>query len=398
MEKNVKKKSFFALSVVLFVLTGIVTCAAGYLKGLDTTHLISYTILVSMGTFAVLFLHALSRDKHLYDYNNEDHFGRFSFLWLVSLVIIVVCTYLPVAGWPFLVIYLWFTLFSNIIIGITSGSVFVLMAVLLTGESIPVFVLYFICGIICSSLFYKLDQNYKIFIPLLISVMCLFMGLTAGVVLYENRKLDLELFLIPFINVIVSIILMLAVLKSFSSVIIYRYRGKYLEINDQEFPLQIQLKSEHRNKYYQSVHTAYFCDRIASKLKLNAEAAKASGYYFHISALKGDENWEETKLICEEYEFPTEVHKILQEALDGKTPIISKEAAVLIFSESVISAILYMFEKHPDTKPDYDQVVDAVFKSKLKSGVFSKCCLTLEEIAVMEKVFKEEKLYYDFLR
>ncbi len=398
MEKNVKKKPFFALAVLLFILTGAVTYAAGYLKGLDTTHLISYTVLILMGTFAVLFLHAFSRDKQLYDYNNEEHFGRFLFLWILSLAIIVACLYLPVAGWPFLVIYLWFALFSNIIIGITSGSVFVLMAVLLTGESVPVFVLYFTCGIICASLFYKLDQNYKIFIPLLVSVMCLFMGLTAGVVLYENRKLDLELFIIPFINVVVSLILMLAVLKSFSSVIIYRYRGKYLEINDQEFPLQIQLKSEHRNKYYQSIHTAYFCDRIASKLKLNAEAAKASGYYFHISALKGNENWEETKLICEEYEFPPEVHKILQEALDGKTPISSKEAAVLILSESVISAILYMFEKHLDTKPDYDQVVDAVFKSKLKSGVFSKCCLTLEEIAVMEKVFKEEKLYYDFLR
>ncbi len=143
MERNVKKKPFFVMAVLLFVLTGAVTCAAGYLKGLDITHLISYTVLVLMGTFAVLFLHAFSRDKQLYDYNNEEHFGRFLFLWILSLIIIVACIYLPVAGWPFLVIYLWFTLFSNNIIGITSGSVFVLMAVLLTGESVPVFVLYF---------------------------------------------------------------------------------------------------------------------------------------------------------------------------------------------------------------------------------------------------------------
>lgn len=398
MEKNARSMPFWALSIILFVLTGTVTFFTGYHKGLDTTHLISYTVLVLLGTFAVLFLHAFCREKQLYDYDNGKHFGRFSFLWILSLGMSVMCIYLPVTGWPFLTIFLWFTLFGNMVIGITSGSVFVLMTVLLTGESMPAFVLYFLCGILCALLFYKLDQNYKIFIPLCVSVMFLFVGLTAGVVLFENKKLDWELFLIPFVNVMVSVILMLAVLKSFSGLIIYRYRGKYLEINDQEFPLQIQLKSQNRNKYYQSVHTAYFCDRIAGKLKLNAEATKAAGYYYHISALDGEENWEKTKLICEEYDFPPEVHKILQEALDPKTPIVSKETAVLVFSENVISAILYMIEKQADVKPDYDQIVDTVFKARLKSGVFSKCCLTLEEIAIMEKIFKEEKLYYDFLR
>jgi len=303
-----------------------------------------------------------------------------------------------VAGWPFLVVYLWFTLFGNMVIGIASGSVIVLLTVFLCGANVQSFILYFICGIICSSVFYKLDQNYKILVPLCVSLLSLLVGLTAGVVLYTNEKLNYEMFIIPLINVVVSGILIVVILKIFSGLCIYRYRVKYLEINDPEFPLQVQLKQEYRSKYYHAMHTAYFCERIATRLNLNAEAAKAAGYYQHIGALQGDENWENTKLFCEEYEFPPVVHTILQEALDKKTAIVSKETAVLIFSDGVISTILYMMEKQPDSKPDYDQIVDTVFKAKLKSGMFSQCKLTLEEIAVMESIFKEEKIYYDFLR
>lgn len=398
MERNAKKTPVLALSILIFILTGIVTAFVGYLKGWDLTQLISYTVLVLLGTLSVLFLHAFCCEKDLYDYDNKEHFGRFCVLWVLSLAMSVVCSYLPVAGWPFLVVYLWFTLFGNMTIGITSGTVMVLLTVLLAGESIPAFILYFLCGIVCASLFYKLDQNYKILVPLCVSVMCLLVGLTAGVVLYENEKLDIQLFIIPFINIVVSAILMVVVLKVFSALFIYRYRVKYLEINDPEFPLQAQLKSQHKGKYYQAMHTAYFCDRIATRLKLNAEAAKAAGYYQHIGTLNGEENWENTKVFCEEYDFPPAVHNILQEALDKKSAIVSKETAVLIFSDGVISAILYLMEKQPEIKPDYDQIVDKVFKSKLKSGMFSKCKLTLEEISVMENIFKEEKLYYDFLR
>lgn len=398
MERNAKKTPFLALSILLFIVTGTVTVLAGYLKNWDTTQTISYTVFVLLGTLTVLFVHAFSRDRNLYDYDNEEHFGRFFWLWLLSLAMSVACSYLPVAGWPLLVVFLWFTLFGNVTIGITSGTVIVLLTVFFSGESIQAFVVYFLCGMVCACLFYKLDQNYKILIPLCVSVMCLFVCLTAGVVLYTNEKLHFEMFMIPFINVVVSAILMVVVLKFFSGQFIYRYRVKYLEINDPEFPLQARLKSMNKGKYYQSMHTAYFCDRIATRLKLNAEAAKAAGYYQHIGALIGEENWENTKEVCEEYDFPPAVLTILQETLDKNAAVLSKETAILVFSDAVISAILYLMEKQPDVKPDYDQIVETVFKSKLKSGIFSKCKLTLEEISVMEHIFKEEKLYYDFLR
>ncbi len=398
MERNAKKTPVVVLSAMLVILTTLVSVVFGYRKGWDTTTLISFTVFILLGTLTVLFLHAFCRDKHLYSYDNEEHFGRFVFLWVLSLGVTSVCSYLPVAGWPLPVVFLWFTLFGNLMLGITSGSVIVLLTTLFAGAGIEVFTIYFLCGVLCSCLFYKLDQNYKIMVPLIVSMLGLMVGLTAGVVLFTNEKLHLEMFIIPLTNVVVSVILMVVVLKIFSGIYIYRYRGKYLEIIDPEFPLQVQLKQEHRVRYYQSMHTAYFCDRIAKSLNLNAEALKAAGYYQHIGALKGKENWENTKDLCEEYEFPPAVHTILREVLDKETVITAKETAVLVFSDAVITAILYLMERQPDAKPDYDKVVDTVFKTKLKTGIFSKCQLTLEELSVMENIFKEEKLYYDFLR
>lgn len=398
METGARKTHRGLLYTLLILLTAIVIALCGYLKQWDNTRLISNSVFLMLGCFLVLFLHAFSKEKDIYDYDNKEHFGRFVLLWFLFLGLAVACSFLPVSGWPFLVVYLSFSLFSNLPIGMVAGSVILLVTVLLSGEGILAFLLYFLCGIVCVCLFQKLDHNYKIGIPLTVSVLCLIVCLTAGVVLYKNEKLNLEMFLIPFINIFVSIVLMLIVLKFFSSTYIYRYHVKYLEINDQEFPLLAKWKEQDRAKYYQAVHTAYFCDRIATRLGLDVQATKAAGYYRHISSMYGEESWEECRRICEENSFPPAVHSILQELLDKQTPVRNKETAIVILSDSVISAILFLFQTQPQQKPDYDKVVDTVFKSKLESGVFANCNLTLEELSLTERIFKEEKIYYDFLR
>ncbi len=83
--------------------------------------------------------------------------------------------------------------------------------------------------------------------------------------------------------------------------------------------------------------------------------------------------------------------------MDKTAPIKQKETAVLLMSDAVISSILYLFAQNSDV-PDYDKIIDTVFKQKLESNVLQVCSITLEELYRMKKIFKEEKLYYDFLR
>lgn len=43
-------------------------------------------------------------------------------------------------------------------------------------------------------------------------------------------------------------------------------------------------------------------------------------------------------------------------------------------------------------------MIETVFKKKLESMQLWDCDITLEELTAMKNLFKEEKLYYDFLR
>ena len=274
------------------------------------------------------------------------------------------------------------------------------MITVLLGKSYTIesFLIYFVAGITAVFLFSCINENFKVGIPLCMSILVQFVCLCIQEVLMVNETLHMEMFLIPFANILVCLILMLIILKIFSFVIIYRNQDRYMDINDPECPLLVELKNYSKDEYYHAIHTAYLCDRIAKKLNLDDNAAKAAGYYHKISLLKGDNNWENTSMVLEEYNFPEKVHEILKEYLDEKERIVSKETVILLFSDTVISSIHYLFSKDKTAQLDYEKLIQAVFKKKEESGMIKYSHITLRELEEMKKTLTEEKLYYDFLR
>ena len=359
--------------------------------------LIRNVVVSGMGSLLVVFLMAQARVYKEYDYDNYEMEGRFLVIYLLGLALAVACAYLPSSGWPYLVVFVSLALFSNTFIGLASGTLLLAITMMLSAAPVAMFIMYFVCGLVGVSLFRKLDDNYKIGIPLLISVMLLTAAETACIVIYANETLKPELFMIPMMNVVISLVLLLIILKLFSAVVIYRYRMKYMEINDPECGLLVEMKNKSKESYYQAVHTAYFCDRIARRLNLDADATKACGYYHNIGMIKDNNSFEQVAELAIQYVFPPMTGRILQEFLDKNVPIRKKETAVLLMSDAVISSILFLLSKEKGPI-DYEQVIDTVFKKKMESEVLKDCEITMAELTLMKKIFKEEKLYYDFLR
>ncbi len=171
-----------------------------------------------------------------------------------------------------------------------------------------------------------------------------------------------------------------------------------MEINDPECPLLVQLKDMSKEEYYHAVHTAYLGDRIARRLQLDDAAVKACGYYHRIGKLKGENTWENVAAICDEYHFPVNTKRILKEYVDGTEKVVSKETIVVLFSDCIVSSILYLFEKDPKAQLNYKQLIDTVFKKKLETDELWCNEISLAQLSEMKKIFVEEKLYYDFLR
>lgn len=398
-ENNVKKKIVSYIGyIAVFLVTIAATLFFAFLYELESAETIRVTIMSGVGSLLTIYLVVYSKVYHWFDYRNDEHVNRFFICYFIGLLISLICAKIPSAGWPFLVIFVLLALFSNSIIGITVGTEFLLLAVMMSGKDISFFVLYFFCGLVGICLFHKLDESYKIMVPFVLSLMALALCLSVNVTLFVNEKLSFDLFIIPIFNVILSGILLFAALKIFSSLVIFEYRNQYMEINDPEFPLLVELKQKSKDEYYRAIHIAYFCEKIARKLEISSEAVKSCGYYHKIGKLYGENSWEQVKNICEEYEFPPRVSMILKEYLDKSSRLIHKETAILLFSDAVVSSILFLFEKEPKAELDYSHVIDTIFKKKLEGNAFQYCEITLAELHKMKQLFKEEKLYYDFLR
>lgn len=399
MEEN--RKNFWKkilIFTVMFLLAGGIVFAGGLLYKDEMDELIRDVVMVLGGTGIVIFSFTLSEINGFFIYHNETKYGRFAIMYIISLIASVLLPYLPVTGWPFLVIFVLLGVFSNGMTGLAAGSICLLMAVNYTGGDYAIFLLYFISGLAGILVFSTLDDDFRVGFPILISMLVLMLSLTANVVLFAKEQLSVAQFMIPAVNLMTCCILLLISLKMFSSTVIHRYREKYMEINDPECPLLVQLKDMSKEEYYHAVHTAYLGDKIAKRLNLDDAAVKACGYYHRIGKLKGDNNWENVSAICQQYHFPPRTRKILKEYVDPAEKVVSKETIIVLFADCIVSSILYLFDKDPKAELDYEQLIDTVFRKKLETDELWGNEISLAQIHEMRKIFIEEKLYYDFLR
>lgn len=406
------------MGLMLLILAVAGVWLGGTLLRVGQDTLLRNMVMAAMGMAIVGLLVRQEAAEHMMQYDNEEHVPRFFLCLCISLTIALACVFLPVGAWPFLVIYIALALYGGTFLGTVAGSVLLMITVLSSGAGTPVFVMYLISGFIGVTLFRCLDTEFKVGVPFAISLMGLLVCETANVVLFANERLDMELFVIPAANVIISAVLLLGILKLFSQAVIYRYRVIYMELTAPECKLLSRLKQEAQEDYYQSMHTSYFCERIAAKLGLDVQAVKAAGFYHKISVLyqnRDSENpdsgeaggVEQARDIREmgrdvfdlfnRQHFPPAMQEILTEYLTDRT-VRRKETAVLIMADAVTAAVIHMLAANKGRDLDYDKIIDSVFRIKLDSGVLSQCQISLLEITQMKAIFKEEKLYYDFLR
>ena len=395
--ENKKKEPVYLVNSILVVITVLLVTAGGFLKHAGGAELLRNAILAGTGAFLTCFLFLSEKDRISEKNASPARTSRFAISYGICLAVSLCCAFLPPAGWPFLVVFVMMSLFCGFLPGICGGISFLTFSVLLSGADVGVFALYALTGLLGACLFSRLDEKYRIALPLFVSLSFLFAAETACVVLFANETLKWELFLIPALNVIISLILLLILLKVYSGMEIFKYRIKYLEINDQEFELLVNIKEKDKNAYYRAVHAAYFSERIAQALSLDADAAKTAAYYANAGILyKEPEKDLEKEFVS--YGFPPYARQLLRELTVKNTGIRHKEAAVVYMADAVISSILYLFEKKQDTKTDYAAVIETVFQKKWESGSLKNSELTFAEWNRMKKIFKEEKLYYDFLR
>lgn len=392
MEENRRKVGwrFFLAEAAIIIVGTLGMGMFGRIRQQPEDRLLANCVMMLL-VLAVICFHLRREYVHDgLDYDNGEHVFRFFLCLGIGLGVAFACGFLPVGGWPFLVVFIMLFLFSNMSVGILSATSLLLISVLLSNSDAGGFALYFISGVFAVTLFRQLGDDFKIGIPVFLSILCLLVCETANVVLVANARPDFEIFVIPMVNMIISSILLLGCLKVFSSIVVYKHREKYLDIIDSENPVIARMRERDRNEYMHCVHTTYFCERIGKRLGLDEEALKSVGYYYRLGG--------ELTQMLEDEQFPPNAREILLDYRNRQSGMKKKETAVLYCSDIVVSSVKKAIENGKQGQVDFDKLIDDIFGKLFRDKIFDKCDISVGELRTMQQIFKEEKLYYDFLR
>ena len=394
--RNAKGKKL-VLQILSYVLPVLFCAAASFLYPISMDEKIRTNVLVILLLFVLWFAEKRSRLAGEYLYDNAAHTERFHTAFPLLFAISCFFPMFTKTGWPLLFFAVVLTLFSDCVTGMVSYVLILSFTCLVGQVDFHTFLFYFISGVCAVILFSALDKRFKIEIPLILSLLCFVVSLCANIVITQNANLSLQMFLVPCISLFLNTVLIVMFLWYVNMAIVSREKTRYQEINDPEYELMCKIRETGKDYYYHAIHTAYLCNRIATRLSMDTDAVRAAGFYHSAGVVKGEDNVSNLLTVCREYEFPDKVCEILKEYKAGGR-IHTKEAAIVTMSAAVIDSIMYLFAQNPKATIQYSEVIGTLFRKKTEKGIFEQCDISIREMNQMKKILMEEKLYYDFLR
>ena len=390
------------LIVLMFLLSVPAVAASAYLYGKSFRAIFILIIVVTACLGAVVFSLVQSDISETLHYDNGGHYFRFVCVYLFGTALCCILPIVPDSGWAVPVLALALALFSNTVTGMLAYSGLISVCVYFASADILIFMIYFLAGGIFAVLFEKLDDEYKTGIPMFIAMSVYIAAMAAKAVFQSRGIMTVEIFVLPVVNIFVTFMLLLIVLRFYCTAVVDKEKGKYLAINDQEFRLLAKYKDKDKQLYYNAIHTAYFAEKTARMLHMDVDLAKNGGYYHRIIVDECNKHGKTLEEICKKYKFPQEAVQLLQEYNYKNRPLKMRETVAVYLADSVVSSIMYLISKDrqegSDSNIDYSELAIAVIKRKLDSGMLNDSDISLSDMAGFEKIYMGEKLYYDFLR
>lgn len=398
MEKGNSSKST-VLKILIPAGTAAASTLAAFLYGGTLPEILRMLLMTLTGCGVLVFALETGNPCPVPFEDSSVTDGYFAALYFLFLAGSLAFPALPKSLWPYPAMFVGLALFGGRLAGICSGGMLLAVSVLLCKEAGPdLFPLYFLGGLAGILLFSGADRSFRAIFPVLTVTMVHFLLMSIPAVLMEEEAFRLSMFFYPFAGTLFSLALLMAVWKIYCRIGPRGLKEACAELNDPESPLLELLKQCSKEEYLHAIHTAHLCDRIAKELGLNEDLARAGGYYHRIGILQGVTSWENTQTMIEGWRFPKAVRSLLKEYLEGKGGIVSKEGTVLLFADTVITSVSYLFSREQPARVDYQRLIEMICEKILESGELVHSVITLGELEKIKKILMEEENYYEFLR
>ncbi|MCR5102605.1 MAG: hypothetical protein K6B41_14760, partial [Butyrivibrio sp.] len=269
--ESIKKDKSVLFYIGLFVFSGLLSFTASYLYEKTFEEILRNVLVNLMTTGTVIFMLNDIDPEDTFLYGNIHRKIIFVLIFMGEMTMAAVMPSINFDAWPYMVLFVILALFSNPFIGIFSGASLVMFSELLSVDtSYYEFFIYFVAGSIAIALFRDLTEETKIGLPLFISMLMQLILLLAFHVLFLNSSLTPSIVIVPVVNVFINMILLTILLNFVGVFFIRKSNDMYMDINDTEFKLLVDIKDKNKDEYFRAIHTAYLAERAAMDIGINA--------------------------------------------------------------------------------------------------------------------------------
>lgn len=382
--------------IAMLVVTASASAFAVWLYDGSLSEILRMFFVSAMACGCTVF--AMENEPLRVDLSRNASKGPFVMVYFLFFACALVFPLLPEVTWPYPALFIGLALLGGKTAGICSGvTLLTITSFLRPGFGMELFSLYLISGLLGVLLFSGATEAFRMLYPVFVLTAAHFLCMCISAVLMKPERFRLSMLLEPAAGTFLSLAV-LALVWSYGRRVLFGSGKGSAELNDPVSPLLRQLMECSEEEYFHSIHTAYLCDRIARGIGLDADAVRMAGYYHRIGILHGIRSWENTRLIMKEHQFPDTVCRLLGDYLQGGDGIVSKEAAVLLFADTMISSLRYLFSENSEAVVDYPELTKVVSDKILASGELRNSRISLWELEEIKRILVEEEKYYEFLR
>ncbi len=201
---------------------------------------------------------------------------------------------------------------------------------------------------------------------------------------YNTDKFDYKFAALSLASVVISVIIFINVYMLL--------RPKSVEpfIKDNSDVIK-DMKDASLPLYYHSVEVAELAGYAASIIGCNRRLAYAGGMFHEIGKMEDEKDYiKEGLVLANDYGMPKEIKSIIIECDGKRRKPSSKEAAIVMLSDSVIKSIEFI--KSAGKEIAESKIINNVFEIRLNEGMLDNSGFTIKELAKVKDAFCR---YYD---
>lgn len=150
-----------------------------------------------------------------------------------------------------------------------------------------------------------------------------------------------------------------------------------------------QLQAFSENLYEHSMYIGQISKKAAKLIGAEETIAYAGGCYHEVGRIEGKDYIQAGEKMLKGYGISAQVIDVVKEHNIHKGIPASKEAAIVMLSDSIVSTMIYLKEKQPEAQISVEEIVQSIFKRRLEKGLLAQSGLGEKELDILQTYYCE---------